>query len=246
MFWHRYLSKDLWDLMFDQTKTWDTVLDAICRRNEQMGLLWPNEHTALLIWCTFVLCRATPSNAHAFDPNLAYERKGQVMKAMAMHRSRTRTAATRSDCLRYPAFPHELRQQFPDVYASAFNDNTPEIACQVDENLLFQLKARLPCRRTHTTLQAPPSRSRQNFAHSGALRFARATSNMWDANDPIPDLQIMGGGRMQAPNPACDVLLGAASARRALPAIQGEQSAAGASAPTVSEGTTSSFDCCED
>ncbi len=162
MFFHKYLTPDLFQQMQDRSIPWPTVLESIGLRLRDLGLLWPSEHTCLGIWVCFLCARCSHGALQLQDGVLAIERRQQIAVEAASVRSRYRDELDGS-ILQYPASIEAFREQYPRQFAKAFANVQP-FQCPLDERYLYRIKSQLPCRTSHSTMKPALRRGRSSLA----------------------------------------------------------------------------------
>ena len=189
----RYLTHVEWKLLLDTRTTWKTCIQAVVHRLEVLGILWPSEHTALLVWCIFITARCHPSHTVFSDCVIAFQQKTEVMAVAKAHRERLIDYPVGAgEIRRYPSSVAAFKAQYPHIATLAHTDDLREMVSQVDERTLYQAKSFLPCRSNHKGMHVPrgpgrPSKARPVQAAAQGLRSSRSFS---EDDCPIPGLTI--------------------------------------------------------
>ena len=189
----RYLTHVEWKLILDTRTTWETVIQAVVYRLEVLGILWPSEHTALLLWCIFITARCHPSHTVFRDCVVAFQHKSGVMATAKAHRERlTAYPVGAGEIRRYPSSVAEFKAQYPHIAKVAYTDDLLEMMSQVDERPMHQAKSYLPCRSNHKGMFVPrgPGRLSKARAVQAATQGLRRGHSFSDDDCPVPGLTI--------------------------------------------------------
>ncbi|CAK0834434.1 unnamed protein product [Prorocentrum cordatum] len=195
LFFHRYMTRTMWDAFRDQVTPWDHAQSMILNRMGDIGLVNPSELTLVHIWAVFMVAKHPEGAQIKPDPMEALHRKNQLKDAIALYRRRVPRAPHHGVVADYPADPDNLQSTHPAVYNAAFSVTLPPCPCPIHEGKITAARVAMPCRRS-SSLVSTPAVVRQP---RGARQLDAAAQQMFafDRGDAgsIPGLHIYGHPR---------------------------------------------------
>ena len=156
-----FVTKSLWEAM--QTLDDGTLIQMMCSHMEDLGLVFANSPTYVVVGCVVELARLVKADQDKIasglrtdpyihiDVPMTYSFIEKLKAQLRLNRAHLRYAHYGA-CQMYPTMPEALENQFPDIYQRVYRleGPTPSI---VDEILLRSLSASVPCRKTHRALR---------------------------------------------------------------------------------------------
>ena len=171
--YHLIMPYGLWKTMLNPDTPEHVLIPEMKKHMQNIGLVFANEPTYVHIIAIMVLCRMQcmvgNNNVDAFNCKNVMD---SLKKAIRLERKKVFLPHYREIKL-YPSNPDDFKNNFPLIFARAFNDDAPENQCcrecPLDLTHLGQLDAMLPARSNHSSL----SMLYQGLRNSVAMRRGR-------------------------------------------------------------------------
>ena len=171
--YHFIMPNWLWKTMLNPDTPEHVLIPEMKKHMQNIGLVFANEPTYVHIIAIMVLCRMQcmigNNNVDAFNCKNVMEK---LKKAIRLERKKLLLPHYREIKL-YPSNAEDFKNNFPLIFARAFNDDAPENQCcrecPLDLTHLGQLDAMLPARSNHSSL----SMLYQGLRNSVAMRRGR-------------------------------------------------------------------------
>ena len=171
--YHFIMPYGLWKTMLNPDTPEHVLIPEMKKHMQNIGLVFANEPTYVHIIAIMVLCRMQcmvgNNNVDAFNCKNVMD---SLKKAIRLERKKVMLPHYREIKL-YPSNAEDFKNNFPLIFARAFNDDAPENQCcrecPLDLTHLGQLDAILPARSNHSSL----SMLYQGLRNSVAMRRGR-------------------------------------------------------------------------
>ena len=146
----------LWNLVIEPSTSYHQLLMGMEKHIERLGLTNGNEPSYVNLLSSVLLARMGPKCVSL--PGSDFKQMSDDLKDMLKARTKKIRLPHYGDVIVYPPFPSDLAGLGKGhIYEIAYPDtlqhpeNLPR-QCDLDHQLMNHLKARMPCRRTHSSL----------------------------------------------------------------------------------------------
>jgi hypothetical protein len=144
-YFHKYLTKDDWNVLTNQENSDSFKLQALVHRASCIGLSTPSEKTSTAIIAAMLLAKGTSE----VEPAVALHLVQSFKSMMKKHRS---IAGVKKTVDEFPIDPKSFMARYPDAYDEA----NPPVDAPFSDVAVLKMQVHVPCRVSHSSMRHQP------------------------------------------------------------------------------------------